>query len=204
MLPKRAIVFALIAFLTAAFAATAQERARTDVRSQAAPCQVRDFRLSLYPVELLGGSRLGGMRWYSESGQIPAGEELFTSEMLKEAMIPDPNRNIPWYRSDPRYYRITEVSIRPREAPSSLLESVVGDLNWRSLLSDALRGLAIRFREDLAYGKRGPQDYFALPNNTGQLRTFGDAREEAQRRGDAQSYEVHGGENPNRRLSLYR
>ncbi|MBL0175110.1 MAG: hypothetical protein IPP94_07570 [Ignavibacteria bacterium] len=141
------------------------------------------LRLSSPSGATFGSSWFGGMPWIPPSEPSLA-QRLFTEDMLRAAMVPDQNRSLRIYKSDPRYYRIASTNIMgpSRVSPGPTKNSFVNDL---------ISALYVGFREKQASKHLSGIDYLHLPHNTGQLLTMQDVKEKAWMLGEEQADELH-------------
>lgn len=121
--------------------------------------------------------------WEPIVPQESLSDRLFTTRMLRDATLGDPNRSVRIYRSDPNYYRMTSFSllasngITPGPTDSDFLNRLVNTLY-------------VRLREEVASGRLTAYDYMTVPGNTGMITSFDDCKETAFMRGEEQAADV--------------
>jgi hypothetical protein len=141
------------------------------------------FRLSSPSDMSFGGAWLSSMP-FIPSAERTLAQQLFTQEMLRKAMEPDPNRSVRNYKSDAGYYRMVTTTIagpsRVRPGPTK-----------SSFLNDLISSLYVGMREKYAGRHLSAIDYMTLPNNTGMITSFQDSKEKAWMLGEEQSDALH-------------
>jgi hypothetical protein len=176
-------VFRCIAlFLLLSVLASAQEEpmalpfSRSDMQSEIS------FRLSSPLNATFGGNWFAGIPWFPTPERTLA-QQLFTQEMLRKAMEPDPNRSVRNYKSDARYYRMVTTTIA---GPSRVSPGPTKS----SFLNDLISSLYVGMREKYAGRHLSAIDYMTLPNNTGMITSFQDSKEKAWMQGEEQADEL--------------
>ena len=186
----------LLPLLLAPITLSAQElsvplRSRTDATS-AAP-----LRLSPVMELRFGGAWSAALPWMP-ARERPLAQTLFSQDMLRKAIMPDPNKSLRIYRSDPQYYRFGGLEIGSDIVQTGVDFSSIfrpsdresGPTRYR-LLNGLISNYYVHFREGIAARNQSAVDYMDIPNNTGMLKSFRDCKEKAWMRGEEQVDEIH-------------
>lgn len=111
------------------------------------------------------------------------GERMFTTSMLREATLGNPNRTVRIYRSDPNYYRMTSFSMLSSNG-------ITPGPTQSDFMNRLINTLYVRLREEVASGRLTAYDYMTVPGNTGMITSFDDCKETALMRGEEQALDV--------------